>query len=549
MEARPSTIIEFFNGARQMLVPLFQRPYEWGKREWQTLFDDVMEQYERSDADSAGAHFTGAIVTAPARSVPVGVSKFLVIDGQQRLTTLAIILCALRSLVPRDSRTYNRLTNLLINQDEDGLDFYKLLPTQLDRTAFQALVDNVPHGASRFHEAFDYFRDRLRGRDSDDESIDLERMVQTVQHRLMVVSIHLGDADDPYLIFESLNAKGMPLEQADLIRNYLLLRLPVADQERVYNLHWLPMQRTLARDRLSEFMRHHLMLSGDDVAYGAIYASLKKRLLSVPDRAVAETIADMQREAELYAALVGVGAHASASIGAALVRWRRWEIATADPLILKLLVLHSESKLPERAVIECMAMVESFVVRRLICGVPTNQLKKIFLRLTRDCSVEDVPAWLSSRLAAGVAGARWPKDDELREAIPRYRAYSASLDRCRYLLERLELSHGHKEPASFVEATIEHVMPRSLTDEWRTMLGAEHDAVHERMLDTLPNLSLTAYNSELSNHSFEKKRELLRESHFEMNKWIAARERWTEVELGARAEVVFEALRAIWPRP
>ena len=215
MEARPCPISEFLNGTKQMLVPLFQRSYEWDVCEWEALWDDLLEQYEKQDEELFITHFTGAIVTAPARSVPVGVSKYLVIDGQQRLTTFTIIICAIRSLLQKNTPQFRKLTKLLVNEDDEGLDYYKLLPTQLDRDAFQALVNESKHEASRFSVAFDFFRRKLTGGDSDGLAIDLDRMAEALKSRLTVVAIHLGETDDPYLIFESLNAKGAPLTQAD----------------------------------------------------------------------------------------------------------------------------------------------------------------------------------------------------------------------------------------------------------------------------------------------------------------------------------------------
>jgi uncharacterized protein with ParB-like and HNH nuclease domain len=241
MEARPCQILELFNGAKQYIVPLFQRPYEWEQKHWEDLWSDLLEQYEAPDPEQevlkpskVTTHFTGAIVTAPVRSVPVGVAKHLVIDGQQRLTTIAILICAIRSFVDSDTPKYRKLTRLLVNEDEEGLDYYKLLPTQPDRAAFQALVQQKSPIESRCSAAFEFFKAKLRGFDTGGERIDLDCITEAVQSRLTVISINLGDADDPYLIFESLNAKGARLTQADLIRNYLLLRLRSEDQQRAY---------------------------------------------------------------------------------------------------------------------------------------------------------------------------------------------------------------------------------------------------------------------------------------------------------------------------
>lgn len=548
MEARPCQISEFFNGTKQMLVPLFQRPYEWNVKEWEALWNDLLEQYERTEEESVASHFTGAIVTAPARSVPVGVSKYLVIDGQQRLTTIAVLICAVRSLLDVDSKEYRKLTRLLVNEDDEGLDHYKLLPTQPDRPAFQALVGGKTQAETRFSQAFEFFRKKVTGTDSDDKAIDLERLTNAIQNRLTVVAIHLGDTDDPYLIFESLNAKGAPLTQADLIRNYLLLRLPADAQQHAYEEAWLPMQARLPGDHLTEFMRQYLMTSGDEVARSAIYAVLKKRLLSVPDSSIASELARMEHSSVLYAQIVGLTVPPNEGIAEGLSRLRRWDIATANPFILKLLDASLQGMVSTRDAEACLEMIESFAVRRAVCAVPTNQMKRIFLAIAKEMASSDVALWLGRTLGAGSSGRRWPRDDEFKEALQRYRAYG-NVDRCKFLLERIERAHGHKEPAAFTEATIEHVMPQTITAEWRDMLGTEALRIHERWLDVLGNLTLTGYNSELSNSPFARKKQLLADSHFEMNKWIALQERWTENEMQERTNQLFEKAQRIWRRP
>lgn len=549
MEARPCQILEFFNGTKRLLVPLFQRPYEWGPTQWEALWLDLLEQYERTEEESLASHFTGAIVTAPARSVPVGVSKYLVIDGQQRLTTVAILLCAIRSFLDSDTPRYRKLTRLLVNEDDEGSDYFKLLPTQLDRAAFHGLIQQEPLPDTRFTQAFKFFRTKVAGKDSDDEQIDLDRLTDAVQSRLTVVAIHLGDVDDPYLIFESLNAKGAPLTQADLIRNYLLLRLHANEQQKAYESAWLPMQTLLTGTHLTEFMRQFLMLTGEEVLQSAIYTVLKKRLLSVPDSAIADELSRMQRASVLYAQVVGLTTPGEASIANGLSRLRRWEVATANPFILKLLEAHSREKVSTADVASCLSVIESFVVRRAICAVPTNQLKRIFLSVVKEMPSANVAPWLSETLAQGGSGRRWPKDEEFKDQLLRYRAYAQPLDRCKFILEMIELGYDHKEPATFANATIEHVMPQTLNDEWREMLGDKAEDIHERWIDLLGNLTLSGYNGPLWNHPFETKRQILADSHFEMNKWIADKEKWTEVELKERSDLLFMKAKEIWTRP
>lgn len=551
MEASPGQITKFFDGAKQMLVPLFQRPYEWGPKEWETLWTDLMEQYERPPEDtSAATHFTGAIVTAPARSVPVGVSKFLVIDGQQRLTTVAILICAIRSMREVDTPKFKKLTSLLVNEHDEGLDYYKLLPTQPDRPAFQALVKQAPLPGTRFTQALEFFRKRLSGTDSEDKPIDLDHMTTVLQGRLTVVMINLGEADDPYLIFESLNAKGAPLTQADLIRNYLLLRFPQgAPQQAAYDNAWLPMQELLG-DHLTEFMRQYLMMAGDEVAKSSIYAVLKQRLMNL--RSHDEVSAELDRLAKtavLYAQIVGLRRNADAGIQDRLDRIRRWEMATSSPLVLRLLEEHALGDVSAENVRECLAILESYAVRRAVCAVPTNQLKRVFLALVKDLPKGEAADWLRDTLGGWSAGRRWPKDEEFKDGLLRYRAYGNPVDRCKFILEALEEDHGHKERAAFSNATIEHIMPQSLTAEWEAELGPTASQVHERWLDVLGNLTLTAYNAELSNSPFAKKKTILAESHFEMNKTVIAQERWTEKEIAARTADLFDRAKTIWARP
>jgi hypothetical protein len=436
-----------------------------------------------------------------------------------------------------------------VNEDYDDLDSFKLLPTQPDRVAFKSLVGAKPQARTRFTEALEFFKRKIAGTDSDGEKIDLERLTNAVQNRLTVVAIHLGETDDPYLIFESLNAKGAPLTQADLIRNYLLLRLHSNAQQKSYEEDWLPMQALLPGDHLTEFMRQFLMMTGEEVAKSAIYSVLKKRLLSVSDASIGAELQRMHQASLLYAEIVGLRKSGDEAIAAGLARLRRFEIATANPFLLKLLEAKSRESVSAADVGNCLASIESFAVRRAVCGVPTNQLKRIFLSIAKDMPSADIPGWLSKTLAAGSSGRRWPKDEEFRDSLLRYRAYAQPLDRCKFLLESLEAHHGHKEPATLESATIEHVMPQTLNSEWRAMLGEGADDVHEKWLDLLANLTLTGYNSELANDPFPKKKVLLGDSHFEMNKWIAGREKWTEAELRERTELLFARAKVIWARP
>lgn len=550
MEARPCRIIEFFDGTKQMLVPLFQRPYEWGEEHWGTLWDDIMERYNRVQEDPPDAsHFTGAIVTAPARSVPVGVSKYLVIDGQQRLTTVAVLLCAIRSKLPVDSKRHRQITRLLLNEDYEGTEVYKLLPTQPDRPAWYSLLEDAASaGDSRFRRAFRFFVEKLGGFDEEEQSIDLQRLFEVVQQRLNVVFIHLGDNDDPYLIFESLNAKGARLTQADLVRNYLLLRLNTNAQEQMYQQHWLPMQQRLD-DALPEFVRQYLMQKGEEVPKGEVYSVLKRRMQPLPDGTMPQELVRLSAASVSYQRIIAPDHEPDVRLRRRLSRLLRWEVATSHPLLLRLYAGHAAGDVTADEMVECAAIIESFAIRRYICNVPTNQLKRIFLSLVDVVQPGHTVTNLRATLAKGTLGRRWPKDDEFKDAWVRYRLYSRPVDRCKFILESLEEAHEHKEPVDPRTATIEHVMPQTLTADWREALGTVADEVHERWLHTIGNLTLTAYNSELSNSAFVTKREKLGESHFELNRGMATKETWDAAAIEARAGELWSLAQKIWPRP
>jgi hypothetical protein len=551
MEASPAQIMDFFNGFKQSLIPLFQREYQWGQTKWDALWQDIMERYE---AEKDLSHFMGAVVTMPAKSVPVGVSKFMVIDGQQRLTTIAILLCAIRDELPEEAKPQRkRIQNhYLTNDGYEDWEYLKILPTQLngDRLVFRSLVLCEPTNTeSNILAAHSYFRKRLNGKSSDGEAIDPIRLLETIERRLIVVNINLGDADDPYLIFESLNFKGEPLTQADLVRNYFLMRFTVNEQQRVYDQLWLPMQQRLDA-YLTEFMRQYLMKDGEEVARSEIYPALKKRVADVQAAAVESQLRAMTAFSEYYLRLVQPEKEGHPAIRRCLTRLQRWDLATANPLLLRLYEAYQTKKLTAENIEECLRMVESFAVRRAICEVPTNQLKRIFLQLAKTFEETNTITWLQTQLASGSYGARWPKDDEVREAWLAYRAYNpARIDRCAMILESLEEHHGHKEPADFKGATIEHIMPQTLNDGWREMLGPRADDVHGLYLHTIGNLTLTAYNAELSNWEFPKKKKTLAESHFELNKCFAGVQTWGEDQILTRSKAMWDRARQIWPRP
>lgn len=555
MEASPSRVIEFFNGFKQSVIPLFQRPYTWDKENWKTLWEDISEQCSSTKPSN---HFMGAIVTTPAKSVPVGVSKYLVIDGQQRLTTIAILLCAIRDELPEDAiPEKKRIGNhYLVNDGYESWDYFKLLPTQFDREDFKTIVEFKKTNSDKFpilsknnsslNQAYLFFRKTLK--EEDNESINIRRVLEIIESRLSVVNINLGENDDPYLIFESLNWKGSSLKQADLVRNYLLMRFPVAKQQKIFDEFWAPIEQKLEGDELEEFFRMYLMKDGTEVKKGTVYSVIKSKFQQITEgEELQEELVRMKQFSIYYEKIINPDS--ISSLNKQLERIKRWIITTSHPLLLQLYNSYAQDKLSPEGFVECLKCIESFAVRREVCRVPTNQLKRIFITLAKNYNSESIVESILDSLLKGTSGGRWPTDDEFLNSWMTYRAYDNSI-RCKFILESLEESFEHKETVSFEKATIEHIMPQTLTQDWRKMLGFDKaDTVHEALLHTIGNLTLTGYNSELSNSAYQEKIELLTESHYELNKYFLTKSCWTQNEIEQRALDLWDIAKRIWPRP
>lgn len=555
MEASPTKVIQYFNGEKQNLIPLFQRPYTWRQANWLTLWNDVMIQYDQEEETT---HFLGAIVSAPARSVPVGVSKYLIIDGQQRLTTISIMLCALRDCL--DANSAARIQEVyLTNRFRAPEDTLKFVPTQADRDTYRSIVldRRIPEDESFMVGAYNFFKKQIMtGNDVNGDKVIASRVLTTLEHCLQVVMINLGEGDDPYLIFESLNFKGEPLTQADLVRNYLLMRFqhsvtPGGEQERIYTAYWRPLENQLG-DNLTEFLRHYAMKDGDNIKQGGIYAAIKTRLKDKDkdketQGEVEAEITRMGSFGQIYASLLQPPLEKERTLQVRLEYIRELEVTTSYPLLLRLFEARRSELLATGDLERCLALVEAFVVRRAVCGVPTNALNKLFLQWCKNFPNSDHYSWLLTSMSAGSAGSsrRFPSEAEFSEAFKNQPQYGRGATR--FVLCRLERALGHKETVDLATATIEHILPQTLTPEWIGMLGDDAEKTHARLVDTFGNLTLTGYNSELGNSSFDNKKETLRATHIELNRHILAQSTWREIEIQDRAEILLKKANELWP--
>lgn len=552
MEAAPVHIIQYFDGSKQGIIPLFQRPYSWEGREWATLWDDLMAQHE---AEEKSSHFMGAVVTVPVKSVPVGVTKHFVIDGQQRLTTLALLLIALQDKAQSesDSPTAGIIGDFLVNRHYSAPDDLKLLPTQVDRAAYNALVyqkDLSEYEEARVVQAFKYFKRRLDGKDSNDQAISAASILRTIQQCLQVVMINLGEADDPYLIFESLNHKGKALNQADLVRNYVLMRFQhssseAGEQKAVYEDLWRPMEVKLQAS-MTDFLRHYSMRRGKGVLKGEIYTASKQEFENIEGTEdVKKSLADMKSAAMAYNRFLHPEEEPREQIAKSFQAIQELDSTIFYPLLLRLYSIYECGTISSDEFLHCLNVLESFYVRRQLCGVPTNNLNKIVLEICSNLPNLRPDAWLVEKLRNGAGSRRCPSDQEFKESLVSRQIYR-SPKLARYILVALEEAHKHKETVDTATATMEHIMPQTLNDAWKCSLGDSWDRIHSQWIDTLGNLTLTGYNAELGNSAFDEKKRKLQNTHFELSRGLLTEEVWGPQQIEDRSERLAELALKRW---
>lgn len=541
MKASETKLQKIIEGTNQYVVPLFQRTYSWGKREWKTLWDDLVEIYKEGTQRD---HFMGSIVTMPTTSVPEGVAKFTLIDGQQRLTTFFILLAVIRNHAK--NRKIGRLNEeientLLRNVYKNATDQFKLLPTHIDRTPFQDIINGaVPDMETSIGQAYRFF-DRAIVK----QELDLERLKQVLVSSLSLVSIVLDRDDNPHRIFESLNAKGLALTQADLLRNYFFMRVHFDQQERIYTEHWRPMQQNLG-DNLTECIRHFLMRDGKMIKQGDVYMALKENADSKGGEEVIEYLRELAIFAGYYNHMIHPDKEPEHRISERMERLNRIEVTTAYPFILNVYDDYKTGVISLDDFTAILDTIENFMMRRWVCDVPTYTLNKLFSSLYGQAKQgRNFMEGLRSTLATK----DYPKDAEFREKLTNTSLYAVGerLQKTRLLLERIEDSFGHRETVEQKKLTIEHVMPQTLTPWWREHLGENCDETHTILLHTLGNLTLTGYNGEMANDSFPAKQKILLESHLEIKGEFANLQRWTDTEIKSRAEHLADRVLGIWP--
>ena len=554
MDARKGNIYEILNGNKQFLIPVYQRFYSWDIDQCKRLWNDIVEMQRKGKV----GHFVGSIVNIAEQAMPTGVQKYMIIDGQQRMTTLTLLLLALRDYAiknPNDT-TINarRIDNMLLkNEYENGDERYKLLLTETDRDILISLVEKKPIAEgtrSRLIENYNFFDKKLA-----DKEIQPAEVYESIG-KLQIVNITLDrTVDDAQAIFESLNSTGKELSESDLIRNYVLMGLEPSEQRYVYEHMWRPMELLFAYEKqdsvMDRFFRDYLTMKTTRIPkIDRVYEGFKAYHLNCEFATIRELCADLLIYATYYTNMIF--RRSDNTILKSLysdIGDLRMEVAF--PFLLKVHNDCAEGVITGDDLIEIIKMCISYVFRRSICDIPTNSLNKTFATLRNEIKADDYMNSIKAFFVLRDDYKEFPNDEKFEKAFVSRDIYN--MRSRNFILSHLE-NFGNKAPIIIENYTIEHIMPQNSnpSDEWKTMLGADWREVQKTYLHTIGNLTLTAYNSEMSDNPFMVKMDMeggFKESALRLNTYLVKLSEWNEQHIKGRAKLLAEKAKQIWEYP
>lgn len=558
MKATEARLLTFLQKAPQFIIPIYQRTYSWTEKQCRQLWEDILRAGSR---DATGVHFIGSIVYVEQGLFQVvHQAPLLVIDGQQRLTTVSLLIEALARAVgdtePVEGFSAAKLRHYyLSNPLESGERYFKLLLSQTDSASLKAIVKNVeaPQEPSlRVTQNFEFFSELIAAQKG-----DLAPVCRGLA-KLVVVDIALSrDQDNPQLIFESMNSTGKELSQADLVRNYILMGLDPGLQTRLYEEYWRRMELDFGQEaygtQFDSFMRHYLTVrTGDIPREREVYEAFKNYSRTVPVReaGIEALVRDIRDFARYFCALA-LGRETDATLALAFHDLRELKVDVAYPFLLELYADYANGRLSAADFASAVRLVEAYVFRRAICAIPTNSMNKTFATfgkaLRKDRCLESIQA----HFLLLPSYRRFPNDEEFRRDLRTRDLYNF---RSRsYWLRRLE-NHGRKERVPVDQYTIEHILPQNpeLSAAWRQELGYDWQRVQQQWLHTLGNLTLTGYNAEYSDRPFAEKRDMeggFAESPLRVNAGLGKLTKWDEAAIQSRAGRLADQALAVWPAP
>lgn len=561
MKGSEAKMTGFMEGAdKRYVIPVYQRKYDWKYENCRQLYDDL----KKIVTDGRDSHFFGSIVSAV---VPNGSKiKYHIIDGQQRLTTITLLLLAIRNLISQGKVTTNGgkldeqiSQRFLISPWADEDDKIKLRPVKSDREALKKLFgDEQDYDySSNLTINYQFFYDMVMK-----EEVPVEDLYAAIG-KLEIISITLDQGDNAQLIFESLNSTGLALTEGDKIRNYVLMGLPAQEQSKYYDMYWAKIEKCTAND-VSGFVRDYLSIKQQVTpTVNNVYRAFKNYVES-SSLPIDTLLTDLLRYARFFEKLLTCKSGLKEQkLDDCLYRLKRLGIIVTRPFLMEVLRLHQYGKLNTNDVLRIFLITENYLFRRNICEVPTNGLNKIFVNLNKeiiryDNTADDYVSKFIYALISKKESGRFPKDNEFRQAFAEKQVYQMRGKYKAYLFERFE-NYGTIETKDVYTHldnniyTIEHIMPQHLTPAWTESLGANAAEIHETWLHRLANLTLTGYNPGLSNNTFIEKRDAkeggYKASGLRMNQKIATKETWGLPELEERNEKMLNLAMEIWAYP
>ena len=562
MKGDAQPLIKFFDGSdKRFIIPLYQRNYDWKEDNCEQLFQDLLKMHH-SDRKS---HFFGSIVS----SIQSGTEDRFIIDGQQRITTVSLLLIAMVNafkvgdIHATDGKLVDKIfKRYLVDEYQEDERKVKLKPIKKDMDAFDALLYKPKEQylkGSNVTRNYEFFYDKIVK-----SGLTMDELFETIK-KLEVINIKLDEDDDPQLIFESLNSTGLDLSEADKIRNYLLMSLAPAEQDDLYTRYWNPIEESTKYDP-SSFVRDYLtMKQGKIGRIDKIYFIFKE--YAENERiGRAELLEEMHHYAKIYSQIDNANM-GTEKINRKLNQVRTLDSTVAYPFYMAFFDYAEKNGLSDEEKYRVLDIVEAYWARRIICNLPSNALNKVFATLHRDVlnnmnkAVEGTnPTYTEVLIYLLLKKGRssvFPKDDEVKEDFATRQVYKMPANLRMFILERMENRDSkecHDVVKQLTEKTIsiEHIMPQTLSEKWKDALGEEWERIHQQYLHTMANLTLTGYNSQYSNLTFLEKRDMekgFNDSAFRLNNYVKSCDQWTEVEMKQRQHDLLEVFMRLWPMP
>ena len=554
MKATSANLLSVIKGPKQFVIPIYQRTYSWHQSQCEQLFKDIIRV---SQSENIHGHFVGSVVYFQESVHTVSdVPRLLVIDGQQRLTTITLLIAALAEFLNENESCLEtsptKLQNYyLFNAEEEGDLRYKLLLTRGDKDTLINILRGVEiegSNSQRVYENFQYFKAKINRANIED--------VYNGLMRLFIVDVALEkDVDNPQLIFESLNSTGLDLSQADLIRNYVLMGQEVDLQTELYEKYWFPMEQLFGNEYASKFdsfMRDYLCVkTGVIPKINQVHEAFKGFVIgpNSPDN-ISGVVADIHRFSKFYVNMV-LHQEATSKLKEAFKRISKLKVDVSYPFLLAVYCDYHDELLAEDQFQEILCLVENYVFRRAICGIPTNSLNKTFSGLYKSVKPDAYIESVKAAFQLFDSYKRFPDDFEFEKEIVAKDVYNFRTRN--YLLDRLE-NFKRKEVVNVDEYTIEHILPQNpdLNPEWKKMLGENWQDAQKEYLHTLGNITLTGYNSELSDRPFGQKKKIdggFDDSPIRLNEYLRAADVWNVEHIENRAKLLAEKAKSIWYSP